>query len=174
MYVLKTDTVDGKIVTNKAFHPLQRIVQTVRIPVVALRELRRLHEVVGGEEAGDHGVVQAAVHVDDLQVGVVLVTGETTGKTESSRQVARQRGTVEGAPVGVGLHVAPRVEMEIANHLFVGIGDVRVAAQAVGMHIVHAIDTVAAHADGGEAVCLRVSHVSHGYFHMAWNISHDF
>lgn len=55
---------------------LQRVVQTVRVPVVALREVGQLHKVVGGEEAGDHGVVQAAVHVDDLQVGVVLVAGE--------------------------------------------------------------------------------------------------
>ena len=55
---------------------LQRVVQTIRIPVVALREPRCLHEVVGREEAGDHGVVQTAVHVDDFQVGVVLVVGE--------------------------------------------------------------------------------------------------
>lgn len=55
---------------------MQRVVQTVRVPVVALREVGQLHEIVGGEEAGDHGVVQAAVHVDDLQAGVVLVAGE--------------------------------------------------------------------------------------------------
>ena len=59
-------------------HLPQRVIQTVRVPIVALREIRGLHEIVGGEEAGDHGVVQAAVHVDDLQVGVVFVAGEAT------------------------------------------------------------------------------------------------
>ena len=46
------------------------------IDLLILRELRRLHEVVGGEEAGDHGVIESAVHVDDFQVGVVLVASE--------------------------------------------------------------------------------------------------
>lgn len=41
--------------------------------------------------------------------------------------------------------------MEVADYLFVGVGDMGVAAKTVGMHIIHAIDTVAAHADGGEA-----------------------
>lgn len=41
--------------------------------------------------------------------------------------------------------------MEIADHPLAAVGDMRVAAQAVGMDVVHAIDTVAAHADGGEA-----------------------
>jgi len=130
---------------------LQRVVQTIRISVVALREVWYLHKVIGGEEAGNHRVVQSAVHVDDFQVGVMLVPGEAPGETESSRQAAGQRGGVEGEPVGIGLHVAPRVEVQVSDYLFVGVGDMGVAAKAVGMDIVHAIDTVAAHADGGEA-----------------------
>ena len=55
---------------------LQRVIQTVRVPIVALREIRGLYEIVGGEEAGNHGIVQAPVHVDDIEVGVVLVAGE--------------------------------------------------------------------------------------------------
>ena len=104
----------------------------------------------------------------------MLVTSKTSGKAEGSRQIAGQRGGVEGEPVGIAFHAAPRVEMQAADHLLISVGDVRVAAEAVGVYVVHAVHTVAAHADGGEAVCLRVSHVSHGYFHMAWNISHDF
>ena len=46
------------------------------IDLLILCELRCLHEVVGGEEAGDYGVIESAVHVDDFQVGVVLVAGE--------------------------------------------------------------------------------------------------
>ena len=131
---------------------MQRVVQTVRVPVVALRELGCLHEIVGGEEAGDHGVVQAAVHVDDLQVGVVLVAGEAAvepeGVCEFTGFAVRKHG-----PVGVGLHVAPRVEVQRTYHLPAAVGDVGVAAETVGMHVVHTVNAVAAHADGGEAVC---------------------
>ena len=113
---------------------MQRVVQTIRIPVVALREPRCLHEIVGREEAGDYGVVQTAIHVDNLQIRVVLVAGETPGETEGSRQVAGQRGGVESEPVGVGLHVAPRIEMQRADHLPAAVGDVGVVAEAVGVH----------------------------------------
>ena len=151
-------------IRNKTFPTririLQRVVQTVRIPVVALCEPRCLHEVVGGEEAGDHGVVQTAVHVDDFQVGVVLVAGETSGKAEGSRQVAGQCGGVEYLPISIAFHITPWVEMDIADYPLAAVGDVCVAAEAVGMHIVHTIHTVAVHTDGGEAVYLRVSHGS--------------
>ena len=90
----------------------------------------------------------------------MLVAGEASGKTEGSRQVAGQRGGVEGEPVGIAFHAAPRVEMQAPYHLPAAVGDVRVAAQAVGVHVVHAVHTVAAHADGGEGGYLRVSHVS--------------
>ena len=46
------------------------------IDLLILCKLRRLHEVFGGEEAGNHGVIESAVHVDDFQVGVVLVASE--------------------------------------------------------------------------------------------------
>ena len=130
------------------------------IDLLILRTLRCLHEVVGGEEAGNYGIVQAAVHVDDFQVGVVLVAGEAAGKAEGSRQVAGQRGGVENEPVGIVFHVAPRIEVQRTYHVPAAVGDVRVAAQTVGVDIVHAVNSVAAHADGGEAVYLRVSHGS--------------
>lgn len=130
------------------------------IDLLILCELRHLHEVVGGEEGGNHGVVQAAVHVDDFQVGIVLVAGEASGKAEGSRQVAGQCGGVEHLPISIVFHITPWVEMDIADYPLAAVGDVRVAAQTVGVDIVHAIHTVAVHADGGEAVYLRVSHGS--------------
>ena len=53
-----------------------RSAKRVGVPIVTLREIRGLNEVVGGEEAGDYRVVEPPVHVDDVQVGVVFVSGE--------------------------------------------------------------------------------------------------
>lgn len=50
------------------------------IDLLILCKLRHLHEIVGREEAGNHGVIESAVHVDDFHVGIVLVAGETPGK----------------------------------------------------------------------------------------------
>ena len=141
-------------IRNKTFPTririLQRVVQTVRIPVVALCEPRCLHEVVGGEEAGDHGVVQTAVHVDDFQVGVVLVAGEATGKTEGACERNR-RILHKVLPIRIAFHIPPRIEVQRTYHVPAAVGDVCVAAEAVGVYIVHAVHTVAAHANGGEA-----------------------
>ena len=70
---------------------------------------------------------------------------------ERTRQVAGQRGGIEHLPISIAFHIPPRVEVQRTYHPPAAVGDVRVTAQAVGMHVVHAIDTVAAHADGGEA-----------------------
>ena len=129
------------------------------IDLLILCEPRCLHEVVGREEAGNHGVIESAVHVDDFQVRVVLVAGETSGKAEGSRQVAGQCGGVEYLPISIAFHITPWVEMDIADYPLAAVGDVRVAAQTVGVDIVHAVHIVASHADGGETGYLRVSHV---------------
>ena len=52
-----------------------------------MRKLRCLHEVVGREEPPDDGVVQAPVHVDDVELGVVLVARETAGGEGKGRCV---------------------------------------------------------------------------------------
>ena len=82
----------------------------------------------------------------------MLVAGEAALNAEVQRAVG-QGGGVEHHPVGVGLRVAPRVEVQGAHHPLETVGDVRVAAYAVGVHIVETVHPVAAHADGGEAVC---------------------
>lgn len=87
-----------------------------------------------------------------VQIGVVLVAGEAPVKAESPCQVAGQGGCVERRPVGVGLRVAPRVEVQGADNLLAAIGDVRIAAQTVGVHVIEAVHPVAAHAEGGQAV----------------------
>ena len=86
----------------------------------------------------------------------MLVAGETAGEAERSRQIAGQRSGIESCSVGIGLHIPPWIEMQIADNLFVGICDVDVAAQTVWVDVVHAVHTVAAHADRGETVYLSV------------------
>ena len=78
---------------------------------------------------------------------------------ERTRQVAGQRGGIEHLPISIVFHITPRIKVQVADNLLVGVRDVCVAAEAVGMYVIHTIHTVAAHADGGEAGYLRVSHV---------------
>ena len=51
----------GNEVFPARVHILQRVVLAVRISVIALSEVGHLYEVVGGEEAGNHRVVQTPV-----------------------------------------------------------------------------------------------------------------
>ena len=53
----------------------QRVIQRIRITVVALRVRRVLHVRVGREEAACLRVVQAGVHVDEAVLRQVLVPG---------------------------------------------------------------------------------------------------
>ena len=85
-----------------------------------------------------------------FQIRIVLVAGEAAVKAESTNQCARSIGG-KHRPVGVGLHVAPWVEVQRPHHLLAGIGDVRVTAQTVGMHIVEAVHPVAPHTKGRKA-----------------------
>ena len=53
----------------------QWVVEAIRISVEGLRVVCVLYNYVGGEHAADERVVQAAVHVDEPKVVVVLVHG---------------------------------------------------------------------------------------------------
>ena len=55
----------------------QRVVEAIGIPVICLRVLFVLDNDVGREHAADERVVQAAVHVYQTEVIVVLVQGVT-------------------------------------------------------------------------------------------------
>lgn len=90
----------------------------------------------------------------------MLVAGEATEKTDTSRQCAGQRGGGEGGPVCIVFHVSPRVEVQAPYHLLADIGNMGVAAEAVRVYIIQAVYTVLAYADGSEAGYFRVSFVS--------------
>jgi hypothetical protein len=126
-----------------------------------------LHEVVGAEEAGDYGVVEAAVCVDDLQVGVVLVPGKAAGgkrkvKGRCSLLIVLS-GCICAYIAQFGYKVSPGVKMVSLYYLFSRIGNSAVAAQVVGVNVVHGVlyktsdnsccvekDSVAGRYDGGD------------------------
>ena len=81
----------------------------------------------------------------------MLVAGKAAIEAEGAYQCGWSiRG--KHRPVGVGFHIAPRVKVQGADNLLAAIGDVRVAAQTVGVHVIEAVHPVAAHAEGGQAV----------------------
>jgi hypothetical protein len=95
-----------------------------------LGKLRQLHNGVGAEEAGNYGVIQPPVHVDDFPLGVVLVSGKAAG------------GEGEAAPV---------FRVEILSRRFVG--KVAPGVKAVALHHLRTVGgngTIAAHMGKGE------------------------
>ena len=69
--------------------------------------------------------------------------------------------------------------MQAADNLFAAVGDVGVAAQTVGVDVVHTVDTVATHADGGETggaidvVVVNLSAVCARYVHYCFCVGED-
>jgi hypothetical protein len=61
----------------------QRIIQAVAITVETLAEIRQLYVVIGGKETAEDGVVEAAVHVDEAELGHHLMACISTVEVES-------------------------------------------------------------------------------------------
>ena len=87
---------------------LERVEHAVGVAVEALGVLWALDVLVDGEERGHHGVVHAAVHINQAEVVEMLVP----------REAAVEHGYIgEAAAPGIGIaEVAPRVKAQALLH----------------------------------------------------------
>jgi hypothetical protein len=103
---------------------VQRVVPAIGISVKILRKTAVGYIFVGTEETRNDGVVEAAVHVDNLEVRIVLVAGKTAGgkgKVYGRRRYQSIVGRKPNASAGFnyGQIISPGVKIIALPYLFV-------------------------------------------------------